>query len=223
MLLPKCKVFVVSFALNGTFFFQNFPVFSPTSKKKRIKNSNENSLHFSVIIPPTTQASIYVPKLKTDSKTLVIYEGDLIIWKNGQFQKNDPAIHSGVDLGPAIQFETGSGHFEFHFGPIQFNLICAESKSSNQSLTLACQSTTDIISDIHFASFGLAYGSCGFYSYHQCHSLFSAKYLQQTCVGKNACQISATQQVIDALDCSKELVDRNELRWVVQATCSTKS
>lgn len=162
---------VIFFLINVVFFinfFFNFP--------KRIKNSMEDSLNFTAFIPPNTRAHILIPKLSISSANLVIYESNSIVWKHNTFIANTSVgVISGRETKNGIEFFTGSGKFNFHFGDHKLEFQCGELKSiiyrqTNQSLVLQCPSSNQRISNIDFASFGLPVGTCGYYSYHQCHS-----------------------------------------------------
>ncbi len=101
--------------------------------------------------------------------------------------------------------------------------LCAEAQATTtkSSLELSCSAAIDsgIVSSVHFASYGLADGTCGAYSAMQCHSEATRAVVEAACVGKAACSfdLSLLQQTFGhAQPCD---IDLRELSLTIQLGC----
>ncbi|XP_071685526.1 beta-galactosidase 3-like [Rutidosis leptorrhynchoides] len=71
------------------------------------------------------------------------------------------------------------------------------------------------ISAIKFASFGTPFGACGSFQHGTCHAPNSAELIEKTCVGKESCEVMASNAYFATDPCPKVLK-----RLLVEAVCS---
>ena len=88
------------------------------------------TLTLDVTIPVGSEADIVIPKparavasssneyLKGLPPEFTIREGDGLVWQNG-FKPGRPGIRSARDVGRAVEFVTGSGHYVFELQQAQ--------------------------------------------------------------------------------------------------------
>jgi len=65
-----------------------------------------------VTIPVNSDAKVVVPK-EEEMSSVTIFEGDRIVWQNGQFVPGDPGVTGASAAHGDFTFEVGSGHYAF--------------------------------------------------------------------------------------------------------------
>lgn len=68
-------------------------------------------LRLEVTVPVGSEAEVHVPKFGQTS--VVIKEGDQVVWKNKTFYPGSPGISAARDTDTAVVFQTGSGGYMF--------------------------------------------------------------------------------------------------------------
>jgi len=63
------------------------------------------------------------------------------------------------------------------------------------SINLSCEQSDGVINTVDFASFGTSSGACGQMRQGQCHAANSTSIVQQACIGKQKCSVSALDQL----------------------------
>ncbi|KDO28860.1 hypothetical protein SPRG_05731 [Saprolegnia parasitica CBS 223.65] len=94
------------------------------------------------------------------------------------------------------------------------NLVIGGTAAQNTMMNLACPKGATVRS-IDFASYGTPTGKLGAFALSACHDPNSVRIVQQACLGKTGCSISASNSVF-VNNCR-----RTQMYLAVQATCAT--
>lgn len=70
-----------------------------------------NGLTLDVTVPANSQASVWVPKVGLADPQ--VYVNGTPVWRIGAFIPGAPGIHSATDAGEWVEFEVGSGEYNF--------------------------------------------------------------------------------------------------------------
>ncbi|KAG9443679.1 hypothetical protein H6P81_015019 [Aristolochia fimbriata] len=118
------------------------------------------------------------------------------------------------DTNTLVLFEEMGGNpSAINFQTVAVGTACA-SMPQGGKLELSCQGSRTI-SDIEFASYGDAKGSCGSFQKGTCDTNTALGAVKEACVGKSICSIDVNDNVLGANNCASVV----SKRLVVQAIC----
>ncbi|KAG9445408.1 hypothetical protein H6P81_016748 [Aristolochia fimbriata] len=109
--------------------------------------------------------------------------------------------------------EFGGNPSQVSFETVTVGTACA-TVAEGKTLELSCTGGR-LISEIQFASYGDAAGSCGSFSEVTCGSETALSAVQEACVGKTSCKIQVSDEVLGAGSCVRGVAKN----LVVQAAC----
>ncbi|KAH3766800.1 Bacterial alpha-L-rhamnosidase concanavalin-like domain [Pelomyxa schiedti] len=179
--------------------------------------SNSETYKLTTSIPTGSDAVVHIAKL--DFSDLVVYDGDVPIWKNGQLIPGAPGILSATSTPLDIALSVSSGEYEFSTYGTSGTVICSVT-AEDSTAVMQCP-TGYIISTISFASFGTPTYTAGTCSSYQlstsCHAGSSVAAVEDFCLGNNMCEISVQDDLFGD-PCY------GTLKWLaVEAICTTNS
>ncbi|KAL2530664.1 beta-galactosidase 15 [Forsythia ovata] len=118
------------------------------------------------------------------------------------------------DVNELVLFEEFGGNPTLvNFQTLRVGTACG-SAYENKDMELSCQGRP--ISAIKFASFGDVQGTCGSYYKGTCAGQNDAlSIIQNACVGKESCTVSASESTFGAADCAEDI----SKRLIVEAVC----
>ncbi|XP_068649602.1 beta-galactosidase 15-like [Aristolochia californica] len=159
--------------------------------------------------------------VQTDGCPACDYKGNYAAWKcttgcgaSSQQWYHVPRSFFKTDNNVITLFEEFGGNpAEVSFRTVTVGTACA-SVPEGKTLELSCTGGRTF-SEIQFASYGDASGSCGSFSEVTCASETALSAVQKACLGKTSCAIEVSDAVLGAGTCSKD-VSKN---LVVQAAC----
>ena len=158
-----------------------------------------------------------------------LWDGDKIIFSESSGRLNQMlwiAYSTWESDSDSLVLELDSGNYNFTWKGDNPQIRCLDSRISatkDDSLLLECTNSTDVISTIHWASYGTpeltAKDACSTHTLGECHAGSSKFTMERECLGKNKCSLQVGESFFGELSC---LGSNKQGHLIVEYTCNPR-
>lgn len=119
----------------------------------------------------------------------------------------------------SVTLQVQSGSYTFGLTGVPGQRVCASTSSATDTLAVACPAGR-VVTDVGFASYGTATGTCGAFSVSTCDLGATVSMVERACMGKTSCNVAFSPDLFQDFnsDCGKA----SGLRAVAQVTCGRR-
>ena len=167
-----------------------------------------SSIRVNVSVPMGSRGLLHLPA--HGKHNMKLWDGEKIIFSESSSLNPTLGItyakwESDSD---SLILELASGHYDFTWKGDNPKPKCLDSRSSlakHNILLLECANSTDVITTIHWASYGTpeltAKDACSTHVLGECHAGSSKFAIERECLGKSKCAIHAGESFFGKLSC----------------------
>lgn len=180
-----------------------------------------SSIRVDVGVPMGRRGFLHLPA--HGKQNMKLWDGDKIIFAEGSGLKMTNGIKrvQWEADHDSLVVELDSGSYNFTWKGADSQRRCLDSSSNDHtSLELKCANPTDVISTVHWASYGTpelaVRDNCFTHTLGECHAGSSKFAIERECVGKAKCTISASESLFGEINC---LAPNEQGRIIAEYSC----
>jgi hypothetical protein len=194
--------------------------------KSKMEDFIFSSIRVNVGVPMGSRGLLHLPA--HGKRNMKLWDGDKIVFAESSRLNPTLGITSAKweSDSDSLVIELDSGHYDFVWKGDDPKPKCLDSRISatkDNTILLECTNSTDVISTIHWASYGTpeltAKDACSTHMLGECHAGSSKFAMERECLGKNKCAIHVGESFFGKLSC---LADKKKGHLIVEYTCNPR-
>ena len=195
--------------------------------KSEMDNFIYSSIRVNVSVPMGSRGLLHLPA--HGKHNLKLWDGNKIIFSERNSLNPTLGITSAKweSDSDSLVLELDSGTYDFVWKGDNPNSKCLDSRSlltKDDTLLLECTNSTDVITTIHWASYGTpeltTKDACSTHMLGKCHAGSSKFALERECLGKNKCIIHVDESFFGKTHC---LGSNEQGHLIVEYTCNSRT
>ena len=196
------------------------------SEATNIKDFVYSSIRVNVSVPMGSRGLLHLPA--HGKHNMKLWDGEQKIFSESSYLNPALGIISAEweSDSDSLVLELDSGNYNFTWKGDDPQVRCLNSRISttkDKVLLLECTNSTDVITTIHWASYGTpeltAKDACSTHMLGECHAGSSKFAIERECIGKNKCAVQVGESFFGKLQC---LGSNKQGHLIVEYTCNTR-
>jgi hypothetical protein len=195
--------------------------------KSTIEDTVFSSIRVNVSVPMGSRGLLHLPA--HGKHNMKLWDGEKVI-----FSENGP-LNPALGITSAewesdsdsLVLELDSGNYNFTWKGDNPQIRCLDSRISattDNTVLLECTNSTDVISTIHWASYGTpeltAKDACSTHMLGECHAGSSKFAMERECLGKNKCAIHVGESFFGKIHCLRH---NEQGHLIVEYICNPRA
>ena len=183
-----------------------------------------SSIRVNVSVPMGSRGLLHLPA--HGKHNMKLWDGDKISFSESSRLNPTLGITSAEweSDSDSLVLEVDSGNYNFTWKGDNPQIKCLDSRISINTVLLECKNSSDVITTIHWASYGTpeltAKDACSTHILGECHAGSSKFALERECLGKNKCAIHVGESFFGKTQC---LGSNEQGHLIAEYTCNSRT